>query len=85
MWLIAAIVVLVVAAAAVAAYFLFIRDNGGKTVAKPTPNGHPHDDVLAQRLGQRHRHGQPVAQPLRLGHARAGLRLGPQDRTASRW
>ena len=41
MWLIAAIVVLVVAAAAVAAYFLFIRDTGGKTVAKPTPKATP--------------------------------------------
>jgi WD40 repeat protein len=37
MWLIVAIAVLVVAAVAVAAYFLFIRDSGDKTVAKPTP------------------------------------------------
>ncbi len=36
-----AIVVLVVAAAAVAAYFLFIRDTGGKTTAKPTPKATP--------------------------------------------
>ena len=41
MWLIVAVVVLVLAAAAVAAYFLFIRDSGGKTVAKPTPKPTP--------------------------------------------